>query len=114
VAAGTPTRQIMVLCRKRQPLGELQAELRHLGIACEQPEAQNLGDLPVAQDVLALVDALVSPGHDLSLARALKSPCSACPTRTWRASPWPRAPPRRGRRAPGLARRATEYGADRA
>ena len=79
VAAGTPTRQIMVLCRKRQPLGELQAELRHLGIACEQPEAQNLGDLPVAQDVLALVDALVSPGHDLSLARALKSPLFGLP-----------------------------------
>ncbi|HQD14855.1 MAG TPA: UvrD-helicase domain-containing protein, partial [Ottowia sp.] len=79
VAAGTPTREIMVLSRKRQPLGELQAELRALGIACEQPEAQNLGDLPVAQDVLALVDALVSPGHDLSLARALKSPLFGLP-----------------------------------
>ena len=79
VAAGTPTDEIMVLCRKRAPLGELQAELRHLGIACEQPEAQNLGDLPVAQDVLALVDALVSPGHDLSLARALKSPLFGLP-----------------------------------
>ncbi|MFT4193429.1 UvrD-helicase domain-containing protein [Ottowia sp.] len=79
VAAGTPTREIMVLSRKRQPLGELQAELRALGVACEQPEAQNLGDLPVAQDVLALVDALVSPGHDLSLARALKSPLFGLP-----------------------------------
>jgi len=74
MAAGVPTRQIMVLSRKRQPLGELQAELRALGIVCEQPETQVLGELPVVQDVLALVDALVSPGHDLSLARALKSP----------------------------------------
>jgi ATP-dependent helicase/nuclease subunit A len=74
LAAGTPPGRLMVLSRKREPLGELQLQLRQLGIACEQPEAQNLGDLPVVQDVLALVDALVSPGHDLSLARALKSP----------------------------------------
>ncbi|MDR2155218.1 MAG: UvrD-helicase domain-containing protein [Burkholderiaceae bacterium] len=74
IAAGTPARAIMALCRKRQPLGELQAELRALAIACEQPEAQRLGDQPVVQDLLALADALVSPGHDLSLARALKSP----------------------------------------
>ena len=74
VAGGVPLRQIMVLSRKRQPLGELQTELRALGITCEQPEAQILSELPVVQDVLALVDALVSPGHDLSLARALKSP----------------------------------------
>ncbi len=73
-AGGTPAREIMVLCRKRQPLGVLQAELRALGVPCEQPEQQLLGDLPAVQDVLALVDALVSPGHDLSLARALKSP----------------------------------------
>jgi ATP-dependent helicase/nuclease subunit A len=31
-------------------------------------------DAPDVQDVIALVDALVSPAHDLSLARALKSP----------------------------------------
>ena len=74
VEAGVSPRQIMVLARKREPLGALQAELRHLGVSCEQPEDQLLGELPVVQDVLALVDALVSPGHNLSLARALKSP----------------------------------------
>jgi ATP-dependent helicase/nuclease subunit A len=74
IASGTAAREIMVLSRKRQPLGELQAELRRLSVACAQPEAQRLGDQPVAQDLLALADALVSPGHDLSLARALKSP----------------------------------------
>jgi ATP-dependent helicase/nuclease subunit A len=74
IDSGTPASEIMVLCRKRQPLGELQAALRALGIPCEQPEKQMLGEQPAAQDVLALVDALVSPGHDLSLARALKSP----------------------------------------
>jgi len=74
VAGGTPARELMVLSRKREPLGVLQAELRALGIPCEQPEQQILGQLPVVQDLLALVDALVSPGHDLSLARALRSP----------------------------------------
>lgn len=74
VQSGVPLPQIMVLARKREPLGVLQEELRHFGIACEQPEEQLLGELPVVQDVLGLVDALVSPGHNLSLARALKSP----------------------------------------
>ncbi|MBP8896063.1 MAG: UvrD-helicase domain-containing protein, partial [Ottowia sp.] len=74
IAAGVPPDRVMVLARKRLPLGELQAELRQLGIACEQPEQQVLGEQAAVQDVLALVDALVSPGHDLALARALKSP----------------------------------------
>ena len=74
VAHGVPLKDIMVLARKREPLSVLQGELRRLGIACEQPEQQLLGEQPAVQDVLALVDALVSPGHDLSLARALKSP----------------------------------------
>ncbi|MBP7453317.1 MAG: UvrD-helicase domain-containing protein [Ottowia sp.] len=74
VAAGCAPQDLMVLARRRAPLGLLQAELRQLGIPCEQPEQQVLGDLPVVQDVLALVDALVSPGNDLALARALKSP----------------------------------------
>ncbi|MBH1965149.1 MAG: UvrD-helicase domain-containing protein [Comamonadaceae bacterium] len=74
VQAGIALREIMVLARKREPLGVLQSELRKIGIACEQPEEQLLGDLPVVQDVLALMDALISPDHNLSLARALKSP----------------------------------------
>ncbi len=74
IADGVAPQNLMVLARKRQPLGLLQAELRQLGIPCEQPEPQPLGELPVVQDVLALVDALVSPGHDLALARALRSP----------------------------------------
>lgn len=74
IAAGTPPSELMVLSRKRKPLGVLQAELRALHIACEQPEERVLGELPAVRDVLALVDALVSPGHDLSLAQALRSP----------------------------------------
>lgn len=74
LAQGRPPGQIMVLARKREPLSVLQDELRALHIAAVQPEKKNLADAPEVQDVVALLDALVSPGHDLSLARALRSP----------------------------------------
>ena len=74
IGAGVAPAQLMVLARKREPLGLLQQQLRQLGVPCEQPEQLVLGQQPAVQDVLALVDALVSPGHDLALARALKSP----------------------------------------
>ncbi|OYT93030.1 MAG: DNA helicase UvrD [Burkholderiales bacterium PBB3] len=65
---------IMVLARKRERLGLMQAELAALGIAAQQPEKADLMDCPEVQDVVALLDVLVSATHDLSLARALKSP----------------------------------------
>ena len=74
IAAGVAPAQLMVLARRREPLGLLQAELRQLGVPCEQPEQLVLGQQPAVQDLLALVDALISPGHDLALARALRSP----------------------------------------
>ncbi len=74
IAAGVPPREIMVLARKRDRLGALQDALRELHIPCVQPEKADLGEAPEVQDVVALLDALVSPGHDLSLARALRSP----------------------------------------
>ena len=69
--------QIMVLARKREHLGLMQAELSALGIPCQQPEKNDLMDFAEVQDMVALLDALVSPRHDLSLARALKSPLFA-------------------------------------
>ncbi|MGJ7578608.1 UvrD-helicase domain-containing protein [Variovorax sp. RHLX14] len=74
IADGTPPRQIMVLARRRSRLSALQDALRDRRIATQQPEKNDLYDAPEVQDMVALVDALVSPGHDLSLARALKSP----------------------------------------
>lgn len=65
---------VMVLARKRERLGWMHEALRERGIASEQPEKLDLADAPAVQDVIALIDALVSPGHDLSLARALRSP----------------------------------------
>ncbi len=70
---------ILVLARKREPLSVLQDELRALHIAALQPEKKNLADAPEVQDLVALLDALVSPAHDLSLARALKSPLFGVP-----------------------------------
>ena len=65
---------IMVLARKRERLGLMQAELAALRIPAQQPEKNELADMPEVQDLVGLLDALVSPTHDLSLARALKSP----------------------------------------
>ncbi|MGE0098389.1 MAG: UvrD-helicase domain-containing protein [Hydrogenophaga sp.] len=69
---------IMVLSRRRERLAWMFEALRERGIASEQPEKLELGDAPAVQDVVALLDALVSNGHDLSLARALKSPVFLC------------------------------------
>jgi ATP-dependent helicase/nuclease subunit A len=69
---------IMVLSRRRERLAWMFEALRERGIASEQPEKLELGDAPAVQDVMALLDALVSTGHDLSLARALKSPLFLC------------------------------------
>ena len=74
IQAGKKTKDIMVLARRRARLSEMQEALQALGIASQQPEKSELADAPEVQDVMALLDALVSPTHDLSLARALKSP----------------------------------------
>jgi ATP-dependent helicase/nuclease subunit A len=66
--------QVMVLSRRRERLGWLHDALLQRGIASEQPEKLELADAPAVQDLVALLDVLVSPHHHLSLARALKSP----------------------------------------
>ena len=70
-------RDVMVLARKRERLGLMQAELAALHIPAQQPEKNDLSDMPEVQDLVALLDVLVSPAHDLSLAQALKSPLFA-------------------------------------
>ncbi len=76
---GLRPQDIMVLARKRDRLSAMQDELRLLGIPSQQPEKADLGDAPEVQDLVALLDALVTPTHDLSLARALKSPLFSVP-----------------------------------
>lgn len=65
---------LFVLARKRDPLRQLSAALTAAGIPHAAPEEQPLTALPDVADLLALLDVLASPGHDLSLARALRSP----------------------------------------
>ncbi|APW38390.1 DNA helicase UvrD [Rhodoferax koreense] len=76
---GLQPKDVMVLARKRDRLAVMQDVLRSLSIPTQQPEKADLAEAPEVQDVVALLDALVSPAHDLSLARALKSPLFGVP-----------------------------------
>jgi ATP-dependent helicase/nuclease subunit A len=76
--AGVRAGEVMVLARRRDRLAVLEDELRLLHIPAQQPEKTDLCQMPEVQDLVALLDVLVSPGHDLSLARALKSPLFSC------------------------------------
>ena len=71
---GLMPQNIMVLSRKRAGLMPLQDELRALHIAAQIGEKTELIDCCEVLDIVALLDVLVSPQHDLSLARALRSP----------------------------------------
>ncbi len=77
IAAGTAPQEVLVLARTHDSLAQMQQALRELGVPCVRPEKAQLTDAPEVQDVIALLDALVSPDHDLALARALKSPLFA-------------------------------------
>ncbi|MDP3760033.1 MAG: UvrD-helicase domain-containing protein [Ramlibacter sp.] len=74
LAEGVAPADIMVLARRRDRLGVMEDELRALHIPAQQPEKSELGEAPEVRDIVALLDVLVSPTHDLSLAQALKSP----------------------------------------
>ncbi|MDQ7744313.1 UvrD-helicase domain-containing protein [Hydrogenophaga pseudoflava] len=74
VAGGQAPDGFMVLARKRNRLHLVHEALRERGIASEAPGEAELIESPAVQDMVALLDALVSPRHHLSLARALKSP----------------------------------------
>ncbi len=65
---------VMVLSRRRAALLPLQDELRRLCIAAQIGDKTDLVASCEVQDLVALLDLLVSPQHDLSLARVLKSP----------------------------------------
>ena len=66
--------QIMALSRKRASLVPLRDALEALHIPAQIGEKTELIDCCEVQDIVALLDVLVSPQHDLSLARALRSP----------------------------------------
>ncbi len=74
VDAGIDPAQVMVLCRKRAPLRLLAEALKRLHVPHVAVDEASLIEATEAQDLVALLDALVSPQHRLSLARALRSP----------------------------------------
>ena len=74
IASGVPAQQVMVLARKRDRLQRMRDALQAVGIAAQISEKTQLMEHCEVQDMVALVEAIVSPTHDLALARALKSP----------------------------------------
>ncbi len=74
LAQGTAAGEVFVLSRRREALRWVAQALRERHIAHVAPEDHALLAAPEARDVIALLDALVSPQHDLSLAHALRSP----------------------------------------
>jgi len=75
---GLRPQHLMVLSRRRQRLALMQDELQRLHIPALQPEKNGLGDAPEVQDLMALLDVLLSPQNDLALAQSLKSPLFGC------------------------------------
>ncbi len=78
LASGVESAEIQVLCRKRESLRLAAGALAALGVPCAAVEEAALFDAPEVRDLVALLDVLASPGHALSLARALKSPVFGC------------------------------------
>ena len=74
VAQGAFPSDIMVLSRRRASLAPLHDALRALQIPSQIGEKTALIDCCEVQDIVALLDVLVSTQHDLSMARVLKSP----------------------------------------
>ena len=74
IDAGVDPAQVMVLCRKRAPLRLLAEALKQSHVPHVAVDEASLIEATEAQDLVALLDALVSPQHRLSLARALRSP----------------------------------------
>jgi ATP-dependent helicase/nuclease subunit A len=65
---------VMVLCRKRESLRLLATALQARHIPHVAADDLALNEAPEALDLVAVLDAIVSPAHRLSLARALRCP----------------------------------------
>ncbi|MED5621760.1 UvrD-helicase domain-containing protein [Ideonella sp. BN130291] len=74
LAQGVAAGDIFVLARKRAVLRQAALALQAHGIAHVAPEDNALMASAEVRDLVAVLDVLASPAHDLSLAHALKSP----------------------------------------
>ena len=66
--------EVMVLARTRAMLAHVADALAAVGVPHVVAEPLLLHESPEALDLVAVLDVLVSPRHDLALARALRSP----------------------------------------
>ena len=66
--------EVFVLARKRASLVMVARALAQRGIAHAAPENTLLVETPEARDLLAVMQCVVTPGQDLALAHALKTP----------------------------------------
>jgi ATP-dependent helicase/nuclease subunit A len=73
-ARGLQPSDVMVLSRKRASLLPMQQALAAHGVPADIGEKIALFEYCEIQDLVALMDVLISPLHDLSLARVLRSP----------------------------------------
>jgi ATP-dependent helicase/nuclease subunit A len=71
---GVAADDIFVLSRTRATLALVAEALDALGVPHVAPDDTPLTDTPEVRDLMAVVEALVSPRQDLSVAHALKSP----------------------------------------
>ena len=71
---GLAAGEVMVLARRRVVLAQVALALARLGVPHVVAEPMALHESPEALDLVALLDVLSSPGHDLALARALRCP----------------------------------------
>jgi len=71
---GVPADEVFVLSRTRATLALVAESLDALGVPHVAPDNTPLIDTPEVRDLVAVVEALVSPRQNLALAHALKSP----------------------------------------
>ena len=71
---GVAPGDVMVLARQRSMLALVAQALAALAVPHVVADTLALHESPEALDLVAVLDVLVSPGHDLALARALRSP----------------------------------------
>lgn len=69
---------IMILLRKRTYISRYEHALQHAGIPYQGSDPGSLLDSVEIKDMLALLDTLIAPYGNLSLARVLRSPLFAC------------------------------------
>jgi ATP-dependent helicase/nuclease subunit A len=64
----------LILLRSRTHLAQIERAFRAVGIPCDSPRQGGLLRTLEAEDIVALLSVLITPGDDLALAQVLRSP----------------------------------------